>query len=303
MSLLAVLWQLEAVNYRHHFHAGNFADVMKHALLVQLVRGLQRKEKGVLFLDTHAGRGGYDLARAATGDTLARRPEHPEGIGRLAGRSDLPAALADYVGLVQAYQDRHRGTRPPAVGPALRFYPGSPWLLRLLARPQDRLAFCELHLEECEALRISLGRSPRQTLQEADGYQALAAHLPPPERRALVLIDPPFEATGEWAAVVEAVRQGVRRFPSGTYVIWYPVSERARRDAFLEGLSALALPPTLAAELVVNPAAAGLQGCGVAIVNPPWQFEREAEAILRPLVSILGQHPEADAGLRWLAPE
>jgi len=291
------------MNYRHHYHAGNFADVMKHALLVQLVRGLQRKETGLLLLDSHAGRGGYDLAQAATGDSVARAPEHPDGIGRLEAAADLPAPLADYLNLVRAYQDRHRGTRPPADLPGLRFYPGSPWLLRLLARPQDRLAFCELHPEECEALRLSLGRAPRQTIQAMDGYRALAALLPPPERRALVLIDPPFESPREWAAVVGAVGEGLSRFPSGTYVIWYPVSERARTDAFFEGLTALELPPTLVAELLVNPAAAGLQGCGVVIVNPPWPFENEAEAILRPLVPILGQHPRADAGLRWLKPE
>jgi 23S rRNA (adenine2030-N6)-methyltransferase len=300
---LAVLWQHLSVNYRHHFHAGNFADVMKHALLVQLVRGLQRKEGGLLLLDSHAGRGGYDLAAAATGDTLARQPEHPDGIGRLAAAPDLPPPLADYLGLVRAYQDRHRGTRPPADAPALRFYPGSPWLLRLLARPQDRLALCELHPEECEALRVSLGKAPRQSIQEIDGYRALAALLPPPERRALVLLDPPFESPREWADVVAAVGEGLRRFPSGTYVIWYPVSARVLRDAFFEGLAKLPLPPTLVAELVVNPGAIGLQGCGVVILNPPFQFEGEAEAVLRPLVAILGRHPEADAGLRWLAPE
>jgi 23S rRNA (adenine2030-N6)-methyltransferase len=162
------LWHLyppTLVNYRHHFHAGNFADVLKHVLLVQLVRALQRKEKGLLLLDTHAGRGGYDLSRAAAGDTLARRPEHPDGIGRLEGAPSLPPAIADYLGLVRAYQVRHRGPRSAEEGPGFRFYPGSPWLLRLLARPQDRLAFWELHPEECEALRISLGRAPRQAIE------------------------------------------------------------------------------------------------------------------------------------------
>jgi 23S rRNA (adenine2030-N6)-methyltransferase len=300
------LWQLYGpilVNYRHLYHAGNFADVLKHVLLVQLVRALQRKEKGLLLLDTHAGRGGYDLSRAAAGDTLARRPEHPDGIGRLEAAPNLPPAIADYLGLVRAYQGRHRGPRSAEEGPGLRFYPGSPWLLRLLARPQDRLAFWELHPQECEALRISLGRSPHQAIQEADGYRAIESLLPPPERRGLILLDPPYEAAGEWTQVVEAVRAGLRRFPSGTYAIWYPVTDRAGPDAFLEGLAALDLPPTLVAELVVNPPGPGLRGCGVAILNPPWQFEAEAEASLRALLPLLRRHPEADAGLRWLAPE
>ena len=125
------------MNYRHHFHAGNFADVMKHALLGRLVAGLQRKEKGFLYLDTHAGRGSYDLTAAAQGDTLARQPEHPQGIGRLWGRPDLPEGLAEYVALVKQF-DREQGNP----GEAPRFYPGSPWIARLLARPQERLVLC-----------------------------------------------------------------------------------------------------------------------------------------------------------------
>lgn len=144
------------MNYRHQFHAGNFADVMKHALLVQLVRALQRKERGFLYLDTHAGRGRYDLAAAAQGDSLARAPEWPAGVGRLWQESDLPEALREYQSLVQAF-DRQAGNleREP------RFYPGSPLIVRALARPQDRLLLCEQHPAECAALRAEFARDRR----------------------------------------------------------------------------------------------------------------------------------------------
>ena len=157
------------MNYRHEFHAGNFADVVKHALLVRLVRALQKKDKGFLFLDTHAGRGAYDLARAATGDTHARQPEWPAGIGRLWRRDDLPEPLADYVALVKNF-DRARGN--PAAAEAPRFYPGSPWLGRELARPQDRLALCEAQPDECAALRAEFQFSPGVVVQAMDGYGA-----------------------------------------------------------------------------------------------------------------------------------
>jgi 23S rRNA (adenine2030-N6)-methyltransferase len=191
------------MNYRHHFHAGNFADVMKHALLVRLMAALQKKEKGFLYLDTHAGRGSYDLTAADKGDTLVRQPEYPAGIGRLWTRTDLPESLAGYVALVKQF-DQERGGN----GEAPRFYPGSPWIARKLARPQDRLALCEKHPEEFELLDIALAREPKVSLQERDGYGALKAMLPPPEKRALVLMDPPFEAADEFARMVASVRDG-----------------------------------------------------------------------------------------------
>ena len=283
------------MNYRHHFHAGNFADVMKHALLVQLVRGLQRKEKGCLLLDTHAGRGAYDLSRAATGDSLPRQPEHPDGIGRLWTRSDLPGALAGYIGLVRTFNEARSAD--------LAFYPGSPWLLRLLARPQDRLAFCEMHPEEFEALRGEFAAERRVSVHAMDGYRAVAAMLPPPEKRGLILIDPPFEARDEWTAIATALRDGLRRFPVGVYAIWYPLTERARVDEFFESLAGLPLPPTLAAEIVVAPDAPKMKGCGLVILNPPWHFDREAAPTLGYLAEVLAQSPGSGSSLRWLVPE
>jgi 23S rRNA (adenine2030-N6)-methyltransferase len=288
------------MNYRHHFHAGNFADVMKHALLVRLMAALQKKEKGFLYLDTHAGRGSYDLTAADKGDTQARKPEYPDGIGRLWTRTDLPEAIAGYVALVKKFDAEQGGA-----GAAPRFYPGSPWLARWLARPQDRLVLCEKHPEEFELLDIGLAREPKVSLQERDGYGALRAMLPPPEKRALVLMDPPFEAADEFARMVASVKEGLQRLPGGVFALWYPLTERARVDAFFHGLMARELPPTLMLELEIvgMRSLAKLKGCGLVVINPPWQFDLEAGPMLDWLAGALAQEPGGGARVGWLVPE
>ena len=292
------------MNYRHHFHAGNFADAMKHALLVRLVRALQRKEKGFVYVDTHAGRGRYDLELAGSGDTLARTPEWPAGIGRLwaddaAGDKAKPECIRDYAGLVRSF-DRDAGN----LAATPRFYPGSPWLVRMLARPADRLSLWERHPAECGALRAEFAGQPRTTVQEADGYGALRAVLPPAERRALVLIDPPFEAQDEFAQVARALGEGLARFPTGVFAVWYPLTGRARVDDFFAEVRRLRPPPTLAAELGVagEAAAIKLKGCGLLVVNPPWQFDVEAEAALGYLAAVLAQAPGGGARVEWVEP-
>jgi 23S rRNA (adenine2030-N6)-methyltransferase len=294
------------MNYRHRFHAGNFGDVMKHVVLMRLVAALQRKPKGFLYLDTHAGRGSYDLAAAATGDSLARTPEWPDGIGRLWSRTDLPPALAEYVTLVRDF-DRRQGN----VTDAVRFYPGSPWIVRLLARADERLLFCEKHPEEFAALRAEFapGAYPpgagRITVQETDGYVALRAALPPPQRRALVLIDPPYEAADEVSQVTAALAEGLRRFPNGVFAIWYPLTARARVDEFYADVCALKPPPTFVAELTLagEQAALRMRGCGLCIVNPPWQMDTEVEPLLSILADLLAQAPGAAARVQWLVRE
>jgi 23S rRNA (adenine2030-N6)-methyltransferase len=282
------------MNYRHQFHAGNFADVMKHVLLVRLIRALQKKPKGFLVLDTHAGRGSYDLALASTGDSLARRPEWPDGVGRLAVRGDLPEAVADYVALVKSFDAGRRGGA--AADGLPRFYPGSPWLAQAVARPQERLAFCERHPVECAALRGEFQFSPGVQVREIDGYEAVRAMLPPPERRALVLIDPPFEAADEFVQVTAALRDGLRRLPGGIFAVWYPLTERARVEEFFTAVKSLAPPATLVAELTIagDGAVPKLKGCGLLVVNPPWQFEREAGSARLP-----GWRTGAVARRRW----
>ena len=294
------------MNYRHHYHAGNFADVMKHVLLVQLVRALQKKEKGFLYLDTHAGRGSYDLAAAATGDTHARTPEWPEGVGRLWNRGvenegdeeKLPAGVAEYLRQVREYDRREsNATAEP------RFYPGSPTLVSLVTRPQERLVLCERQPEEAAALKERFQFTDGAQVRLTDGYGAVRAVLPPLEKRALVLIDPPFEAQDEWTQIVAALKEGLRRLPGGVFAVWYPLTERAKVDLFFAELRRLELPPTLAVELIVNPPAAKMVGCGLLIVNPPWKFADEAAETVEFLAKVLAQGNGARGDLIWLVPE
>ncbi|HEY3758103.1 MAG TPA: 23S rRNA (adenine(2030)-N(6))-methyltransferase RlmJ [Opitutaceae bacterium] len=284
------------MNYRHHYHAGNFADAFKHAFLVALVRHLQAKPKGLLLLDTHAGRGEYDLAAAGQGDSRPREPEHPRGIGRIlsglaALGADVPPALAEYAALIRAFS------------PSLDRYPGSPRLLQLLARPEDRIFLCELQPEEFETLRVVMGRRPQLSVQAMDGYAALKSALPPPERRALVLIDPPFEDLAEWQRLRDALAEALRRFPSGTYALWHPVTARADADRFWDDLAARPGPPTWAARLVVDPRADGLRGCGLIVLNPPWAFGNEAHRLLAALGKLLSPNGLGETPQRWLRPE
>jgi 23S rRNA (adenine2030-N6)-methyltransferase len=282
------------VNYRHAFHAGNFADVLKHALLVRLMRSLQKKEKGFVFVDTHAGRGRYDLQAASAGDSLARVPEWPEGIGRLWEREDAPAVIRDYLEIVRGF-DRARGNL--AASP--RFYPGSPRIARLVARDQDRLELWERQPAECAALRDDFDGERRVSVHEADGYGAMRACLPPPERRALVLVDPPFESQDEWSDITASVGEGIGRLPSGTFAIWYPLTGRAHPEGFAEFLKTGAIP-SFCAELVVDPGAPRMTGCGVVVVNPPWLFDDEARSILTYLKKVLYRGDGAHGDVRWI---
>jgi len=285
------------VNYRHAYHAGNFADVLKHALLVRLMRALQRKERGFVFVDTHAGRGTYDLSAASEGDTRERVPEWPEGIGRLWDRTDVPPEVADYLDVIRAY-DKYRGNtfRVP------RFYPGSPRIARLVSRPQDRMDLWEKHPSEYAFLKDEFVGERRVGLHEADGYGALRASLPPLERRALVLMDPPFESASEWSEVSTTFAEGLSRLPGATIAIWYPLTERARADGFVNLLESVKVP-SLAMDLIVDPEAQRMKGCGVIVANPPWKFEGEARTIVSYLATVLCRGQIAQGSVRWVVPE
>lgn len=288
------------MNYRHQFHAGNFADVLKHIVLVQVIAALQRKEKGFLYLDTHAGRGRYDLVQEAQGLTLARRPEWPEGLGRVLAESSAPEAVRSYTELVREF-DRSLGN----LAPELRFYPGSPWIAARLARPQDRLALVEKQPQECDALRTMFFRAPRVSVQCMDGYTAVKAVLPPPEKRACVLIDPPFESQTEWKDVAQALRVGLERMPAATFLVWYPLTERARVDAFVTDVGENMTAPAWAAELAIAGEGSGIRmrGCGILAVNPPWQSDQAIALLLPWLSERLAQAPGGEGRLTWVVPE
>jgi 23S rRNA (adenine2030-N6)-methyltransferase len=288
------------LNYRHHYHAGNYADVFKHVLLLLLIRAMQRKEKGFLYLDTHAGRGGYDLGvPSVLPDGRTREAEYPAGIGRLWGATDLPVALQDYLGLVRRFNDR-RGEE----GGELKFYPGSPWIAKLLLRPQDRMGLCELRPDDAEALDFDFAREAGVKVLMMDGYIGLKAQLPPPEKRALVLIDPPFENKTEFARIQRGLVDVLRRLPGAVCAVWYPITERARTDDFHRALLELAVP-TLFAELAIagEDSLLKMQGCGLLILNPPWQIDREIRAVLPVLVDRLRVEAGAAGVCDWLVPE
>jgi 23S rRNA (adenine2030-N6)-methyltransferase len=266
------------MNYRHAFHAGNHGDCLKHALLVWLLAAMQRKPGGVFVLDTHAGIGRYDLdIGPATRTGEARR-----GILRL--MDDPPPPLADYVGLVER----------------LGLYPGSPWLVRALMRPQDRLACCELHPEDAAVLRRLFARDPQVAVHHRDGWEAVGALLPPRsgEKRALVLLDPPYEAPDELSAVAAALATARRRMGGAVLAAWYPIKHRAPLRAFHAALRDSGLRDVIAAELWLRAPLdpARLNGSGLLVANPPFGFEDAARAMLPALLDRLG---DGEEGAGW----
>jgi 23S rRNA (adenine2030-N6)-methyltransferase len=260
------------VNYRHAYHAGNFADCMKHALLIWLLRSLQRKPAGVFVLDTHAGAGRYDLAGGPAGQT----GEWRAGIARLL--DDPPPPLADYVALVRD------------CGAHAMSYPGSPALIHALLRAQDRLACCELHAEEYALLRAEFAGVPTVSVHRRDGWEAIGALLPPREKRGLVLIDPSYEAPDEFARLAAGLILGRRQFGTAAVAAWYPVKHRAPVRAFHTTLRDSGIRDVVAAELWLREPLdpAQLNGSGILLVNPPYPFEVAAPPILQALLDRLG---------------
>jgi len=272
------------MNYRHAYHAGNFADCMKHAVLVWLLRALARKEKPLFVLDTHAGIGQYDLAS----DAARRTGESADGILRLL--DPPPAALADYLGVVAQ----------------TGLYPGSPAIIRALMRPADRLACCELHPEDHARLRRLFARDPQVSVHQRDGYEALGALLPPAERRGMVLIDPPYESPDEVERLVAGLQVAHTRFPGAVLAAWYPIKHRAPVRALHDALRGTAIRDIVAAELLRRTPldAARLNGCGLLLINPPYRFEAELAPILTALLDRLSDgEPGAETHISRLADE
>ena len=280
------------MNYRHGFHAGNFADVFKHAALVGLLDALQAKPAALCYVDTHAGRARYDLR----GEQAQKTQEHADGIQRLLGIDGLPATLQRYVDLVQAFQ--------PADAAGIAIYPGSPLLAQRLLREHDRAILCELQDEEAAALRAALGADARFAIHQRDGYAALKALLPPAQRRGLVLIDPPFEAQGaEFASIQDALADAWTRWPNATYAVWYPIKLRETITPFHRWLRDHAgRADVLVAELLLHPdnSSLRLNGCGLAIVNPPWRFDAALESWTGTLRESLAQGRHGDSRVEWL---
>lgn len=286
------------MNYRHAFHAGNFADVLKHAVLAAVIAHLKRKPQPFRVVDTHAGAGVYDLA----GNEAGRTGEWQDGIGRILSDTpppDVAEILAPYLAVV-----REENPDWQAGAPVSR-YPGSPLIARRLMRPADKLVANESHPEDGARLKALFARDAATKVLMLDGWMAIKSLLPPPERRGLVLIDPPFEKTGEFQRLVDALVAAHRRFATGTVVLWYPVKDPRRIATFHRDVAALKIPKLLASELYVRaPLSEGtLAGTGILILNPPYTLEYALQALLPYLVQKLGRAKSADYRLTWLADE
>ena len=283
------------MKYRHSFHAGNFADVHKHVTLLALLTALQKKDKGLLYLDTHAGRGSYDLSTQSL--------EAAAGIGRFASVEHSAPELRRYAALLAQFRARP-GQR--------HLYPGSPLIAASALRPQDRAVLIEFLGAEAQALEASLaalarGRSdaPRSVrVERGDGFERLRAWLPPPERRGLTFIDPPYEQTQQdFGHVTAALVEGLRRFPTGVFAAWYPIKDE-RSTAAWHAACARTLPaPTLVCELWLYPrdSQVGLNGSGLLIANPPYLTLERLQAWLPELRSCLAPGPSAGASARMLS--
>ena len=281
------------MNYRHAFHAGNFADVLKHAVLARIVEYMKRKEGAFRVLDTHAGIGLYDLSS----DEAGRTGEWETGVARLMA-SPAPGPVAE---LLAPYLEIVRAINPDG----LKLYPGSPLVTRRLLRRQDRLTAIELHPADAAMLKANFAGDHQVRVIELDGFLALGAHLPPKEKRGLVLIDPPFEKPDEFDTILKGIARAHRRWPGGTYAIWYPIKKTGEVERFRKGLAALAIPSILDIRLTTRAATPEprLHGCGMAVINPPYLLEAEMAVLLPYLARTLALDETASASAVWLAAE
>ena len=281
------------LSYRHAFHAGNHADVLKHMVTIQLLRYLGQKETPYMVVDTHAGAGVYAL----DGNYASKNAEYETGIAPLWDRTDLPAALAEYVQLVKDLNPSGK----------MRYYPGSPYCANVVMREQDRLRLFELHTTESKVLADNFrkldahaaeqgqrpsGRGKRVMIERGDGFQALKALLPPPSRRAVVLIDPPYEDKRDYQRVKETLQDALVRFPTGTYAIWYPILQRIESRQFHDRLKRLGAKSWLNVSLSIcspSPDGFGLHSSGMFVLNPPWTLEATLKEVMPYLVKVLGR--------------
>lgn len=268
------------LSYQHAFHAGNAADVHKHIALVSLLRRLQRKEAPFCYVDSHAGRGVYDLE----GEEARKTGEAGSGIQRLvaqldcAGFGEPPVPVRDYVDLVMQINQAD----------SLRFYPGSAAFARALLREQDRAILLELHPQELRQLRRSMRGDRRVAIHARDCYEGLPGLLPPPIRRGLVLIDPSYEVREEYENVIRLLGKSIARWPQGVFAVWYPLLPDRRQQSFLRRLDKLGTPDTLISEFRFRESPVGLIGSGLAIVNAPWQFDDNLASAMRFVARALG---------------
>ncbi|MGT5130098.1 23S rRNA (adenine(2030)-N(6))-methyltransferase RlmJ [Escherichia coli] len=305
------------LSYRHSFHAGNHADVLKHTVQSLIIESLKEKDKPFLYLDTHAGAGRYQLGS----EHAERTGEYLEGIARIWQQDDLPAELEAYINVVKHFNRSGQ----------LRYYPGSPLIARQLLREQDSLQLTELHPSDYPLLRSEFQKDSRARVEKADGFQQLKAKLPPVSRRGLILIDPPYEMKTDYQAVVSGIAEGYKRFATGTYALWYPVVLRQQIKRMIHDLEATGIRKILQIELAVLPDSErmihdleatgirkilqielavlpdsdrrGMTASGMIVINPPWKLEQQMNNVLPWLHSKLVPAGTGHATVSWIVPE
>ena len=279
------------LSYRHLFHAGNFADVFKHALLTRLLAAMGAKEKSFLYLDTHAGIARYDLMHP----WAQQAREYDNGIARLWNAIDLPRELESYMEAVRAVNPH----------PTLRFYPGSPLIARRFMRENDRMVLVELNKTDHAELKSVFEHERHVAVELMDAYHALKAYLPPPERRGLVLIDSSFDRAREFDRIVKALKDSYARWPTGMYAVWYPMMEPAPMRDFAADIQRSGIRKVLRFEIAVRERDESgiIPGCGMLVVNPPWRLDQETKPWLEWLARKLAVTGEGKARVDWLVPE
>ncbi|HHI5411086.1 TPA: 23S rRNA (adenine(2030)-N(6))-methyltransferase RlmJ [Vibrio metoecus] len=278
------------LSYRHSFHAGNHADVLKHIVQSLILNSLQQKEKPFVYHDTHSGVGRYDL----THEWSEKTGEYKQGIARVWQKDNIPAELNSYLDTIRQLNQ----------GETLRYYPGSPRVARAHLREQDRMVLTELHPSDYPLLEQEFHRDRQVSIYKEDGFARLKASLPPQERRGLVLIDPPYELAKEYRDVVQAIAQSYKRWATGIYAIWYPVVNRCDIDDMVEGLQGLGIRKILQIELGVSPDTneRGMTASGMIVVNPPWTLESQMQTIL-PFLKQAIAPATGHYKVEWVVPE
>jgi len=265
------------LSYRHAFHAGNHADVLKHYVLHLVLEYFNQKDKPYWVIDTHAGAGMYQL----NGEFASKNAEYQNGIARLCQTSSLPASVQPYVNTVRSFNNQSN----------LTFYPGSPKIIQSLLRASDKLRLFELHPSDYQILSENFrGRGRQAHIEMQDGFNGLKACLPPPTKRAIVLIDPPYEVKDDYQRVVHSLQDAIKRFNTGTYMVWYPLLQRPEPQQLLQGLQSLAINDWLNVSLTVQHLSAegfGMHGSGMFIINPPWTLPATLEASMPALTTLL----------------
>ncbi|MFV4846050.1 23S rRNA (adenine(2030)-N(6))-methyltransferase RlmJ [Edwardsiella tarda] len=279
------------LSYRHSFHAGNHADVLKHTVQSLIIEALKEKEKPFLYLDTHAGAGRYLLS----GEHAEKTGEYLEGIARLWQQDDLPAELEPYMMAVRHFNRSGQ----------LRYYPGSPLIARQLLREQDRLHLSELHPSDFPLLRAEFQKDERARVVRENGYQQLKSQLPPASRRGLILIDPPYELKSDYQDVVKGIQEGYKRFATGTYALWYPVVLRQNIKRLVHALEESGIRRILQIELAVRPDSdqRGMTASGMIVINPPWKLEGQIRSVLPWLHQVLVPEGTGHTSVNWIVPE